>query len=203
MLAVRSAVAALALASVAALPSWAQDIVPLSELSDYLNSIETAQTTFTQVNADGSVSTGQLYMQRPGRMRFEYEGADEGVLVMAGGGQVAIFDGRSNASPEQYPLRRTPLNLILSDNVDLTRSNMVVDHSGDGTSTTVTAQDPERPEIGTIELVFTGDPVELRQWVITDEGGSQTTVVLGVLELGQRIRSRLFSIRQEMQARGF
>lgn len=203
MLTVRSAVAALALASVAALPSWAQDIVPLSELSDYLNSIETAQTTFTQVNADGSVSTGQLYMQRPGRMRFEYEGADEGVLVMAGGGQVAIFDGRSNASPEQYPLRRTPLNLILSDSVDLTRSNMVVDHSGDATSTTVTAQDPERPEIGTIELVFTGDPVELRQWVITDEGGSQTTVVLGVLELGQRLRSRLFSIRQEMQARGF
>ena len=55
---------------------------------------------------------------------------------------------------------------------------MVVGHEGDGTTTRVVAQDPDRPEIGSITLVFTGDPVELRQWIITDEGGGQTTVIL-------------------------
>lgn len=179
----------------------AQDVIPLSALSDYLNDIQTAEGDFTQVNADGSVSTGTIYMHRPGRVRFEYDGED--TLVMAGGGQVAIFDGRSNAPPEQYPLRETPLSIILARDVDLGTNDMVMDHGADGNTTRVVAQDPDRPEIGNIALVFTGDPVELRQWIITDQGGSQTTVILGGLETGERLPARLFSIPQEIDARGF
>lgn len=179
----------------------AQDVIPISELSAYLNDIRTAQGDFTQVNADETVSTGTIYMHRPGRVRFEYDG--EETLVMAGGGQLAIFDGRSNAPPEQYPLDQTPLSLILARNVDLGRNEMVIAHQGDGTSTSIVAQDPDRPEIGLIELVFTGDPIELRQWIITDQGGSRTTVILGNLETGGQIAARLFSIPQEAEARGF
>lgn len=177
----------------------AADPVPLSDLSRYINSIRTAQGTFTQINSDGSISTGDIYMNRPGRARFEYDGDD--LLVIAGGQQVAIFDGRSNARPEQYPLDETPLNLILARNVDLGRSGTVIGHSFDGTATRVLAQDPDRPEIGTIELVFTGEPVELRQWIITDSSGAETTVVLGSLEEGVRMSARLFNIRQEIQSR--
>ena len=113
---------------------------------------------------------------------------------MAGGGQVAIFDGKSNTGPEQYPLRRTPLSLILDRNVNLARANMVVGHHEDGPSTIVTAQDPEHPEYGNIELVFTGSPVELRQWIINDSAGSRTTVVLGDLQKGVRLANDRFVI---------
>ncbi len=163
-------VLALAVSLASAAPALA-DIVPLTALSRYLNDMDTAQGSFTQINADGSISTGTIYMHRPGRVRFEYQGDD--LLVIAGGQQVAIFDGRSNTRPETYPLSETPLNLILARNVDLARSGMVIGHEYDGTATRVLAQDPDRPEIGTIELVFTGDPVELRQWVITDNGGGE------------------------------
>jgi outer membrane lipoprotein-sorting protein len=190
-----------ALVVTTALPAWAQAI-PLSQLSAYLNTLRTAQGSFTQINADGTISTGTLYLQRPGRVRFEYGGGDDDLLVIAGGGQVAIFDARSNQRPEQYPLRRTPLHLILARNVDLGRSGMVIGHEGDGTSTRVVAQDPEHPEIGQITLVFTGNPVELRQWVITDEAGSDTTVILGELETDVTVRARLFNIPQEIDARG-
>jgi hypothetical protein len=91
--------------------------------------------------------------------------------VIAGGGQLAIFDGRGNTTAEQYPLSQTPLSIILGQGVDLSRSDMVVGHEFDGTATRVVAQDPDRPEIGTLTMVFTGDPVELRQWVVTDQGG--------------------------------
>lgn len=191
-----------ALMVAAALPAAAQAI-PLAQLSAYLNGIRTAQGEFTQINADGSISTGTLYLHRPGRVRFEYAGADSDILVMAGGGQVAVFDGRGNDRPEQYPLRRTPLSLILGRTVDLGRSDMVIAHESDGTTTRVVAQDPERPEIGTLTLVFTGNPVELRQWVITDEGGSQTTVILGALEQGVPLAPRLFSIPLEAAERGY
>ena len=191
-------VLSLALMIAAAAPALA-DRVPLSQLSRYLDGIATAEGTFTQINSDGTISTGDVYIHRPGRIRFEYDGDD--LLVMAGGGQVAIFDGRSNSRGEQYPLSETPLNLILSRNVDLDRSDMVIGHEFDGTATRVLAQDPDRPEIGTIELVFTGDPVELRQWVITDSTGAQTTVVLGNLQEGVEISSRLFSIPLEIRSR--
>lgn len=179
----------------------AQDaqIVSLAALSAYFNALETAQATFTQINFDGTVSTGDLYLHRPGRMRFDYDGED--LLVIAGGQRVAIFDGRSNTRPEQYPLAETPLSLVLAQQVDFTRSGLVADHSFDGTATRVLAQDPDRPEIGTLELVFTGDPVELRQWVVTDSGGVETTVVLGGLETGVPLRPALFSINTEINTR--
>ena len=71
------------------------DKLSLNAISAYLNGIATAKTDFTQVNDDGSLSTGTLYLKRPGRVRFEYN-PPEKLLVMAGGGQVAIFDGKSN-----------------------------------------------------------------------------------------------------------
>lgn len=172
--------------------------IPLGQLSSYLNAMQTAESPFTQINSDGTVSTGTVYIHRPGRVRFDYDGDD--LLVMAGGGQVAIFDGRASGPPEQYPLNETPLRIILQRNVNLGQSGMVGEHSFDGTSTRVVARDPARPNIGSITLVFTPGP-ELRQWIITDEGGAQTTVILGALEQGGRIPARYFSIPQEINAR--
>jgi len=64
------------------------------------------------------LSTGQIYIKRPGRIRFEYNAPDNSLMI-AGGGQVAIFDPRSNTRPDRYPLNQTPLSIILERNVDL------------------------------------------------------------------------------------
>lgn len=175
-----------------ALPAAAEKI-PLSELSRYLNALTTAEAEFTQINADGSIATGRMFIQRPGRVRFEYA-PPERSLVIAGGGQVAIIDVKSNQPPEQYPLKRTPLNLILAANVNLAQAKMVVGHFEEGTTTRVRAQDPEHPEYGSIEMVFTAKPTELRQWVITDDSGSQTTIILGEMVKGGNLSPSLFSI---------
>lgn len=70
---------------------------------------------------------------------------------------------------------------------------MVVGHDFDGTSTIVRAQDPKNPEYGSIEMMFTDSPVELRKWVIHDGSGGKTTVILGGLETGVTLSSRLFN----------
>jgi len=181
------------------LPAQA-DKIGLNDLSAYLNNLTTAETDFTQVNADGSVATGKIYIKRPGRARFEYAPPDRS-LVLASAGQVAIFDAKSNQPPEQYPLKRTPLNLILAERVDLGRARMVVGHSEVENATRVLAQDPDNPEYGTIELVFTGSPIALRQWIITDDLGSQTTVILGELNTGGDYPTSLFSITSEVGRR--
>ena len=180
-----------------ATPAVAQGL-SLDQVSAYLNGFQTAQGGFTQINADGTLSTGQIYIKRPGRIRFEYNAPDNS-LVMAGGGQVAIFDPRSNNGPDRYPLNQTPLKIILERNVDLARASMVMGHTSDGTTTTVTAQDPAHPQYGNIQMVFTANPVELRQWIVTDEVGSQTTMILNDLVRGGRINDIKFNIVNEMK----
>jgi outer membrane lipoprotein-sorting protein len=180
------------LALILATPAMA-DKLSLAEISRYLNSFETATGDFTQINDDGTISTGNIYIKRPGRVRFEYNPPEQ-VMVVADGTHVGVIDGKSNTRPEAYPLHRTPLKIILARNVDFTRERMVTGHASDGTSTTVRAQDPANPEYGHIELVFTADPVELRQWVIQDSAGTRTTVVLGDLKTGMRLASQDFEI---------
>jgi outer membrane lipoprotein-sorting protein len=180
-----------------AIPAQAQQL-SLNTLSNYLNQLTSAEASFTQINADGTISTGTIYLRRPGKVRFEYNPPEQ-ALVMANNAAVVVFDRKLGGEPETYPLNRTPLGLILAANVDLSRANMVVAHGYDGTATSVTAQDPENPEYGSIQLVFTGNPIELRQWIITDDGGSQTTVILGALERKQ-LPNRLFNIQAERAA---
>ena len=180
-------------------PALAEKI-PLDALSKYLNSITTAETAFTQINPDGSGAKGKLFIKRPGRMRFEYAKPDK-TLVLASGGQVAIFDAKSNQPPEQYPLAKTPLNLILGRDVDLSRARMVVGHAEEGKLTVVTAQDPDHPEYGTIALGFSANPVALRQWIVTDQAGAQTTVLLDDLRRGADYPPSLFSITSATEKR--
>ena len=172
--------AALTALMLTALPAAAQQL-SLNTLSNYLNSIQSAESPFTQINSDGSISTGKILIKRPGKVRFEYNPPEQ-ALVLAWSGAVYVFDRKVGGQPETYPLNQTPLSIILDRNVNLAQAGMVTGHQYDGTATIVTAQDPKRPEYGSIQMKFTGNPVELRQWVIRDGNGSTTTVVLAGLE---------------------
>ena len=197
--AMRQMIFALAALVTSSLPALA-DPIPLSRISAYFNQIQTAQAQFQQYNPDGSVSSGTLSIKRPGRMRFEYAPPTE-ALVLAAGGQLAIFDGKSNNGPGQYQLSKTPLNIILERNVDLSRARMVKGQKYDGTATYVLAQDPQHPEYGTLELVFLDNPIRLRQWEVTDETGAKTRVILDGFRTNVNLGASMFSIPHEAAKR--
>ena len=196
----RRAFSILGLTAVLPIAGRAAESLSLDQISGYLNGLVAAKSAFTQVNADNTISTGTLYLRRPGRVRFEYD-PPETALVLAGSGQLAIFDGKSNQPPEQYPLWRTPLHLILKRRVDLGEETMVVDHTFDGLATSVSLQDRRRPDRGMIRLVFSGPPVELRQWVITGSDGTQTSVILGNINRDVKLSASLFNITMEADRR--
>lgn len=194
----RAPVLATVLSLAMAVPALAEKI-SLNEISRYLNGLKTAMSEFTQVNADGSISTGTVYIQRPNRVRFEYKG--DRTLVLASAGQVAVFDGKSRAAPQQYPLSKTPLSLILAPNINLGQARMVTGHAEKKNTTVVTAQDPQHPEYGNIQMVFTANPTQLRQWVVTDEAGKRTTVILGDMKTGVSFKPSAFAIENEIARR--
>ena len=179
--------------AVTAAPMWA-DKISIERLSSYLDDLKTVQAKFTQISADGSLSTGAVYIKRPGRIRFEYDPPND-ALVLASGGQLAIFDPKGNEEPESYPLSKTPLALILEGNIDLGRNRLVAGHHLDGSATILTVQDPDHPERGRMALVFTADGPQLRQWVIQDQNGEETVVILNDMTTDQRLNDGLFNIQ--------
>jgi len=149
--------------------------ISLLSLSSYLDSIKKVSSSFTQVNSDKTVSTGRISLFRPGRMRMEYKTPDNS-LVIVGGSQIAVFDSKSNTDPRIFPLRKTPLNILLKKKINLIASDIVIRHEEVENSTVVLLQDPKLSSYGSLKLVFTDHPVTLRQWVITNEMGDQTVL---------------------------
>ena len=178
----------------------AAEKISLNEISCYFNAIATAEAQFSQMTDEGETSTGRLFIRRPGRMRFEYD-PPEKTLVVVGGGQVAVFDPKSRDEPLRFPLRHSPLNLVLEREVDLAQRNMVVAHFEAESQTAVTLQDPENPDYGFIQLIFTDNPVQLRQWIVQDNSGGRTQIILDSLTEGGRLSNVLFNIQHEMQKR--
>jgi outer membrane lipoprotein-sorting protein len=149
--------------------------ISLFSLSSYLDSIKKVSGTFTQFNSDKTISTGRIFIFRPGRMRMEYKTPDNS-LVIVGGSQIAVFDSKSNTDPRIFPLRKTPLNILLKKKINLKASDIVIRHEEVENSTVVLLQDPKFSSYGSLKLVFVDHPVTLRQWVITNEMGDQTVL---------------------------
>lgn len=190
------------LAATIAGPALSQQRASLEQLSAYVNTIDQAAARFSQVNGDGSKSSGLLYIDRPGKARFEYDPPNDDALVVAGGGQVAVFDGRASGEPVQYPLRQTPLNLILARNVDLTKASMITGIGTHRGMTIVEAQDRQHPEYGSIRLYFETSPqIRLAEWLITAQSGEQTRVILGPFQKQAKLSNFLFDINYIKQNR--
>jgi len=173
-------------------PSLAERI-SLNKISDYINGLTTLQADFEQINSDGSIDRGKLYIRRPGRMRLEYT-APNNALVIAGAGSVAIFDDKSKNGPTLFPLKKTPLNLLLKKNVDLYKNEMITEHTANNENTFIVAKDLKRKSQGSIKMMFSNSPVSLQGWTITNQSNQKTKIILDKLDKKTKIPLYLFNI---------
>jgi outer membrane lipoprotein-sorting protein len=174
--------------------------ISLSNLSSYLESIKKVSGNFTQINSDKTVSTGRIFLFRPGRMRMEYKTPDNS-LVIVGGSQIAVFDSKSNTHPRVFPLRKTPLKILLEKKINLKTSDIIIRHEEVENSTVVVLQDPKLSSYGSLKLVFTDHPVTLRQWVITNEMSDQTVLKFKDFINQPNMSSNKFDISLEIDNR--
>ena len=174
--------------------------ISLSNLSSYLESIKKVSGNFTQINSDKTVSTGRIFLFRPGRMRMEYKTPDNS-LVIVGGSQIAVFDSKSNTHPRVFPLRKTPLKILLEKKINLKTSDIIIRHEEVENSTVVVLQDPNLSSYGSLKLVFTDHPVTLRQWVITNEMSDQTVLKFKDFINQPNMSSNKFNISLEIDNR--
>ena len=168
------------------------DQADLDRVSDYLNSIHTLKGSFVQIGPDGQIDEGIFYIDKPGRMRFEYH-APNPVLIVSDGSTVAVQNKKLNTI-DTYPLLSTPLNLVLSDDLNLKRNPSIAGLSREPGELIVNARAASSKVNGNLTLVFTSPVLELRQWTVVDAQGLSTTVSLRDVQTGVTLDPALFKL---------
>ncbi len=165
----------------------------VDKVSAYLSNVQQLVGDFVQVGPDGSRVRGEFYMQKPGKIRFEYEPPSR-IEIIADGQSVVVRD-RKLATQDLYPLSQTPLRFLLSERIDLLRETNVVGVRADDTFVTITIEE-RQALIGTSRLMMMvgAKDFQLKQWTITDPQGYDTTVAVSNLDNSKRPDPNLFKI---------
>jgi outer membrane lipoprotein-sorting protein len=165
----------------------------VDRVSNYLSSVQTLIGDFVQIGPDGGRTIGKFYIQKPGRVRFEYEPPSP-IDIVADGSSVVVRD-RKLATQDLYPLSQTPLRYLLADQIDLARDTNLTAVSRDNTFVTVMIEE-RQIFVGTHRLVlmFGAKDMQLRQWIVTDPQGYDTTVAVYNLDSTHKPDPSLFMI---------
>jgi len=165
----------------------------VDKVSAYLTRVQVMSGDFAQIGPDGRRSQGQFYVQKPGKVRFDYDSPSR-IDIIADGSSVVVRD-RKLATQDVYPLSQTPLRFLLADRIDLLKDATVTAVSADETYVTVLVEE-KHAVIGTSKLMmmFGAKDFQLKQWIVTDPQGYDTTVALSNLDTAKRPDPDMFKI---------
>jgi outer membrane lipoprotein-sorting protein len=163
----------------------------VNRVSTYLTSVQVLTGNFAQIGPDGLRSTGHMFLQKPGKVRFEYD-APSPIEIIADGTHVVVAD-RKSGTQDPYPLSQTPLRFLLADKIDLLQDTNVVGVSADDTYVSVTIEE-KQALVGTSRLLmmFDSKSFKLKQWTITDVQGFDTTIAVSNLDTSKQLDPNLF-----------
>jgi outer membrane lipoprotein-sorting protein len=170
----------------------AQDRADLARIEANLNSLRTLKAHFLQVAPDGGISEGTAWLERPGRMRFQYN-PPAPFLLVAASGLLVFHDSQLNQTSNVF-LSQTPLGILLADKVMLSGDVTVTGMERQPGQIQVSLVRTASPSDGTLTLIFADNPLTLRQWTVLDAQRKETRVTLYNVELGGSFDPALFNV---------
>jgi outer membrane lipoprotein-sorting protein len=162
----------------------------IARIETYLNGLRSLTARFVQVAPNGSVSEGTAWLERPGRMRFQYDPPSP-LLLVAGHGLVVFHDSSINQT-SNIPIGQTPLGILLADHVDLSGPVRVLALQRQPGEIDLTVNRAASPGDGNLTLIFQDQPLALRAWIVTDAQRQETRVTLTNVQFGGRFAPGLF-----------
>ncbi|WP_412535182.1 outer membrane lipoprotein carrier protein LolA [Mesorhizobium sp. BAC0120] len=175
-------------------PAAAQVSATAQKIADHFSSVQTMAGEFVQFGPRGQQTGGKFYIQRPGKLRFNYDKPNS-TTVVSDGRSVVIENVRLKTA-DLYPLSRTPLKLLLNDRIDLSAASVESVKEEDDL-TTIRLVD--RSVFGNAKITMMFDPksYDLRQWTITDAQGKDTTVMIYNVKQDVQLDPKLFKINTQ------
>jgi len=172
-------------------PVQAQGSDAAQRIADHFSSVRSMSGEFVQFGPRGEQTGGKFFLQRPGKVRFNYE-APSNFKVISDGQSVVILNSKMRTS-DLYPLSKTPLKLLLDERIDLS-GNKVKSVTEEDDLTTIKLSDKQVFGNSTITMMFDPKTYELRQWTITDAQGKDTTVMVFNVKQGGSFPGDTFKI---------
>ncbi len=160
-------------------------------IADHFSSVRTMAGEFVQFGPKGEQTGGKFFIERPGKIRFNYE-APAAFRVISDGKSV-VLNNQKLKTWDLYPLSKTPLKLLLDERIDLAGGKVTGVKQEDDLTT---IQLSDKSVFGNARLTMMFDPktYELRQWTITDAQGKDTTVMIFNVQQGVKIPAEFFKI---------
>lgn len=166
------------------------DISTIVRVEDYLNQLGSVRSRFVQLSSEGDFAEGVLLVDRPGMLRFEYD-PPHPVIMVADGAFLLYYDKDLKQSTF-IPLWETPLWFLVKEDISLSGNIEVTDVVHDRATLSVTLEDNDLGDVGTMTLVFSDQPLVLRKWTITDSQGITTQIALVNPEFGVELADDAF-----------
>jgi len=161
------------------------------KIADHFSSVRSMSGEFVQFGPRGEQTGGKFFLQRPGKILFNYE-KPSAYKVVSDGESVVILNSKLNTS-DLYPLSKTPLKLLLDERIDLSGGQVKSVEEADDL-TTIKLSDKRIFGNSTITMMFDPKSNELRQWTITDAKGKDTTVMIFNVQEGVKLDQGMFKI---------
>lgn len=166
-------------------------------IADHFSSVKSMAGEFVQFGPRGEQTGGKFFIDRPGKLRFNYNPPSK-VRVISDGKSVAVGNAKLKTW-ELYPLSSTPLKLLLSKRIDLSKTS-VKSVKEDPDLTTIVLGDKNIFGDSTISMMFDPKTYELKQWTIRDAQGKDTSVMIFNVQTGLTFDKSVFTVPYE-QAR--
>jgi outer membrane lipoprotein-sorting protein len=170
----------------------AEQQAALDRVSAYLNGIHSIKSGFIQLGPQGQLDQGQFLLEKPGKLRFEFNPPNP-TLIVATGGKIYVRNSRLN-TVEHYDVSDVPLDLLLSDKVNLKANSAITGIDIQNDALVVHARTSTNRQQGNISFVFSFPQIELRQWSVKDNQGATTMVALHNPQVGVAIDAALFAV---------
>ena len=164
----------------------------VGRINAYFNSFQTLRGDLTQTSPRGRAARGVFFIAKPGKLRFEVEPPTP--YIMASDGKWLTLTNKKMNKGDQFPLSKTPLRLLVSNQLDLLKEADVISFEQNEGITTIALSDKKGSIPGQIVLVFDEAKDVLQQWIIIDGKGQRTTVELANLEKDVKINPKLFNV---------
>ena len=170
----------------------------VSRINGYFNGITNLQGSFEQIDATNKRTNGRFYVQRPGKIRFDYA-PPSALRIVADGHFLAIEDGALK-TVEKYPIESTPFRLLLTASVDLSRDARIIGVERQEGTLAISLEDKSGSAAGRMKLYFESDPeMQLKQWTISDAQGLTTTVTVNDVVPGRKVATDFFTSKPSFQ----
>ena len=160
-----------------AFEAQAQTAENLKKIETYLNNLKSMEATFVQMASNGATAEGRLFIKKPNKIRMEY--AEPTNVLIVGDGNFIIYNDLDLDQVTHIDYKDIPASLILSNQIKIDGKKIkVLDFYQDSGSTSITLDYAEKGDIGLITLIFSNNPLELKQWRIVDPQSVEITVSL-------------------------